>query len=1496
MPVEQNSAQEIGVVTGVSGDAYAQSASGTRALEPGSPIYQGEELVTGDGGNVEVRFADDTLISQGSNSRIALDDYVYDPDGGSSSFLGDIAQGTFRTVTGKIAEQNPDRFKLGSPLATIGIRGTIILSDVRPDGEVHGVEEIHAGKAMVLQSRATGEIRQLFAGQMSDVSGSGMLSPVRPLSAQELNTFRDIAPANIRQEQEIREQREEEEQQDDQNDENQDQTEDQGGEEQTGEEQGDGEQSQDEQQEEQAAAEGEQQGDQQGEQQGELPGEVDPGGGDPNEDPGTDGGPLHVNKGVLDPGDKGLVGQQRFDPNKISEPPKIVEKPDVQGEGQQQGEQQGEGQEDNSGNLEGDETGTTEKEKQPTSQQTETEQQENEPDKTNDTGDDNSGEDYSGGASSDPHVITGSGLLEGTNEADTITGASSNDTLLGYGGDDVLNGMAGNDTLEGGAGEDVLNGGGGSYNYLDGGSGAADEVDFASFDGQKHGVTVDLSAKNGEGEVTVTTDDGHDVLVNIEGVIGTQYKDTLTGDDNDNRFLPGLNEEYDSLGAESIDGGIGSDWVQFEDLSSEYHVEIDLDPIYGSAEVKDSTATQNSVALKNIENATGSSGNDYIRGSYSINNILKGGDGDDLLDGLSGNNTLYGEQGNDSLVGGDGNDELSGGSGNDSIMGGKGTNIIEGGSGADSLSYDFITTGSAYGIDINYTAEGAGTAVSHDSSDIIDTFTGIEMILGSQVDDIISGSEYGETIDGNKGSDSIQGNGGNDLLSGGLGIDQISGGSGTDSISGGEGNDILYGDGDNDSISGGAGDDEIYGGDGDDVIAGGAGDNHLYGGSSDYGSGFDTVSYADHQQVDIVLSDTTSHTIGGTSYVDDLHNFSNYIGSNGNDSFKGSSADETFTGGKGNDTFNGYEGLNSFSGGEGHDTMSFEDAGTGVTVTVQETGNTTVTHSGTIDIFSDVESFIGSSHDDSFIGSSRSETFRGGNGNDTIDGGNGEGIDYASYFGSSTGVSVKLNGSSAATTDTGDTITNIEGLIGSGYQDNLEGDDYANYFRPGLNDPYVEDAYDSDAEIVTGNGGSDWILFDDLASQYYIYADINNGYVSICEGETEKNKITLNSIENLVGTSGSDIITGGTEGNTLDGGAGDDIISGGWGENSIDGGAGSDQLSYAFANSGITVNLTSSGGTVSHMDSGNTEEQTDTIANIESFMGSIHDDTFNGSSGNETFIGGKGNDVMDGHGGHDTIDFSDFETGVTITVATDGTGTATRTVDGTSETDSFNDIDNFLGSWVADTFIGGSGDIDQTFQGNSGIDSVDGGGGTDFVSFANKLSGITIDLADNADGVTKTVSSGANLTFTNIEGVIGSRSADCITASTVGESTIQGGGGADSITLGHDDGLSTKISYTSLSDGGDFINYFENTNPTEALNDKLLFSGSDFDSNAGFETYSAGAYTGDADAGTTEAYFVFDNNNQLWYDSNGDASGGETLIAHMTNSDPLTADDIEVSS
>ena len=195
----ENSPHEIGKIVAVNGEAFAESESGLRPLQAGSPIFEGEELVTGADSNLEVRFVDDTLLSQGEDSHISLDDYAYDPSGNDlSDYMVNITEGTFRMVTGKIAEQNPERFKVGTPLATIGIRGTTTVHEVHPgQGEKHGIEEIHSGRALIVQG-LDGQIRQISQSQnIVDVSSYGQLGSVRSFSVQEFNTFREIAPANI---------------------------------------------------------------------------------------------------------------------------------------------------------------------------------------------------------------------------------------------------------------------------------------------------------------------------------------------------------------------------------------------------------------------------------------------------------------------------------------------------------------------------------------------------------------------------------------------------------------------------------------------------------------------------------------------------------------------------------------------------------------------------------------------------------------------------------------------------------------------------------------------------------------------------------------------------------------------------------------------------------------------------------------------------------------------------------------------------------------------------------------------------------------------------------------------------------------------------------------------------------------------------------------------------------------------------------------------------
>ena len=191
------SASAVGKVVNVTGSAVAHSNGSLRQLEPGSDIFKGETLVTKDASTLEIVFKDDTSLTQGANSEIRVDNYVYDPaDASSSDLLLNLSKGVFRTITGEIADKNPDHFKLKSPLATIGIRGTTVVSEVRDGQERHGVEEIGPGKTVVFMDAMENIELIQEAGLMLDLSeGTSMTAP-RDMTREEKEFFESAAPSS----------------------------------------------------------------------------------------------------------------------------------------------------------------------------------------------------------------------------------------------------------------------------------------------------------------------------------------------------------------------------------------------------------------------------------------------------------------------------------------------------------------------------------------------------------------------------------------------------------------------------------------------------------------------------------------------------------------------------------------------------------------------------------------------------------------------------------------------------------------------------------------------------------------------------------------------------------------------------------------------------------------------------------------------------------------------------------------------------------------------------------------------------------------------------------------------------------------------------------------------------------------------------------------------------------------------------------------------------
>ncbi len=128
----------VGTIVALSGNATQKVDGQVMQVELDGPVYKGAVLITEANSHLEVRFTDDTMLSQGQNSEISIDNYVFDADPNvASSILLNLTEGTLRTITGKIAEENPEKFEIKSPLTTLGIRGTDVVAESTESGDTY---------------------------------------------------------------------------------------------------------------------------------------------------------------------------------------------------------------------------------------------------------------------------------------------------------------------------------------------------------------------------------------------------------------------------------------------------------------------------------------------------------------------------------------------------------------------------------------------------------------------------------------------------------------------------------------------------------------------------------------------------------------------------------------------------------------------------------------------------------------------------------------------------------------------------------------------------------------------------------------------------------------------------------------------------------------------------------------------------------------------------------------------------------------------------------------------------------------------------------------------------------------------------------------------------------------------------------------------------------------------------------------------------------------
>lgn len=633
----------------------------------------------------------------------------------------------------------------------------------------------------------------------------------------------------------------------------------------------------------------------------------------------------------------------------------------------------------------------------------------------------------------------------------------------------------------------------------------------------------------------------------------------------------------------------------------------------------------------------GGAGDDTIWGGDYGFDLLDGGDGNDILAADSGPNILKGGAGNDYLQGGYGNDILNGGSGNDTLDGGDNDNDW------DTADYSDITT--AIKVDLNVGEEqntlGSGT----------DKLISIERVLGGFGNDTLTGwTDDDSDLEGNAGNDSLVGGNADDYFFGGAGNDTLIGGTGNDSadyfgtaavkvnlasvaaqntvgtgtdllsgienVSGSLGNDTLLGSTGANGLWGDAGADSIYGYGGDDTLGGGI-DNladTLVGGTGDdyylVNSSTDVITELASEGSDIVESTATNYTMA--NYVED-----GYLGSGGvnltgnalNNDIEGNNTNNKLSGADGNDELSGGKGTDTLSGGNGNDTL---DGGIGSDSMAGGAGNDIYY----VDSSSDIITEAVGSGSDTVNSYTTSYTLSANVENLELLSGYSVGNSYLTYS------AINGTGNELNNRITGNDLDNK--LMGMAGNDTLIGNDGDDTLQGGAGN-----------DVLNGGYGTDIAIYTDATAGVKVSLATTALQVTGSAGTD-----TLIDIEDLLGSSFNDTLTGSADSNYIGDGAGNDSVSAGAGDDelyasagndTIDGGDGSDTFIFADVTVASKLNLNS----IIAQDTGS---GTDLISNIENIVGSSLNDVFTGNSSNNGFWGGNGNDTINGGAGNDTLD------------------------------------------------------------------------------------------------------------------------------------------------------------------------------------------------------------------------------------------------------------------